>query len=176
VDLYIDGAALKMIEKQTGIRASEIIHFTDKCCTQDLDGQMWGYFTNLQLVRNTYVDGLTEEDFIGNTEDVADTDEETDDSLLTSSSSDSEEDDVETITFKEVMDAFGNALTGTNFRNGELGAIYTGQKFAETSTSDAYTDIGNNKTSEIDARGNETKYEYDSVTSKPTKVTDRCGN
>lgn len=51
VDLYIDGAALKMIEKQTGVRASEIIRFTDKCCTQDPDGQMWGYSA---LIPNHY--------------------------------------------------------------------------------------------------------------------------
>ena len=69
-----------------------------------------------------------------------------------------------------------NALTGTNFKNGELGAIYTEQKFADSNPDDAMGDAGNNKTSEIDARGFETKYEYDPVTSKPTKVTDRCGN
>ena len=43
VDLYIDGVALKLIEKQTGIRASEIIRFADKCSTQYQDGIQWGY-------------------------------------------------------------------------------------------------------------------------------------
>ena len=133
-------------------------------------------FSDLQLIRNTYVDGLTEEDFIGNTDDSVDTENEAEDSLLTSSSSDSDADDVETITFEEVLDAFGNALTGTNFKNGELGAIYTEQMFADSNPNDTIGDAGNNKTSEIDARGNETKYEYDPVTSKPTKVIDRCGN
>ena len=71
---------------------------------------------------------------------------------------------------------FGNALTGTNFKNGELGAIYTEQMFADSNPDDSIGDAGNNKTAEIDARGNETKYEYDPKTSKPTKVTDRCGN
>ena len=74
---------------------------------------------------------------------------------------------------------FGNALTGTNFKNGEFGAIYTECKYEDIVAQNGeedYSDAGNNKTSEIDARGNETKYEYDSVTSKPTKVTDRCGN
>lgn len=132
-------------------------------------------FSDLQLIRNAYVDGLTEEDFIGNTDNSAEVDTETEDSLLTSSS-DSEEDDVETIMFEEVLDAFGNALTGTNFKNGELGAIYTEQRFADSNPNDTLGDAGNNKTSEIDARGNETKYEYDPVTSKPTKVTDRCGH
>ena len=55
---------------------------------------------------------------------------------MTSSSSDSDEDEVETITFEEVLDAFGNALTGTNFKNGELGAIYTEQKFADSNPTD----------------------------------------
>ena len=39
---------------------------------------------------------------------------------------------------------FGNALTGTNFKmtgtnfkNGELGAIYTGQKFADSNPNDS---------------------------------------
>ena len=71
---------------------------------------------------------------------------------------------------------FGNALTGTNFKNGEFGAIYTEQMFDDSNPNDTIGDAGNNKTSEIDARGNETKYEYDPVTSKPTKVIDRCGN
>ena len=31
-------------------------------------------------------------------------------------------------------------------------------------------------TNEIDARGNVTRYQYDPITSKPKKVTDRCGN
>ena len=132
-------------------------------------------FSGLQLVRNTYVDGLSEEDFGDNTYD---TDAETDgeDARLYDSSSDTDGDEIETIVFEEVLDDFGNTLTSTNFRNGELGAIYTEQRFARTSTDDDGTDIGNNKTSEIDARGIETKYEYDSVTSKPTKVTDRLGN
>lgn len=69
-----------------------------------------------------------------------------------------------------------NTLTGTNFKNGELGAIYTESRYADSNPNDAIGDAGNNKTSEIDARGNETKYEYDPKTSKPTKVTDRCGN
>ena len=133
-------------------------------------------FSDLQLVRNTYVDGLTEEDFIGNTDDSAETDTEAENSLLTSSVTDSDEDEVETIPFEEVLDSFGNTLTGTNFKNGEFGAIYTEQMFADSNPNDTIGDAGNNKTSEIDARGNETKYEYDPVTSKPTKVIDRCGN
>ena len=68
---------------------------------------------------------------------------------------------------------FSNALTGTNFKNGELGAIYTEQKFADSNPNDTIGDAGNNKTEEVDARGNRTRYEYDPVTSKPTAVVDR---
>ena len=133
-------------------------------------------FENLQLVRNSYVDGLTEEDFMGNTQDIDDTESEADSSLLTSTSSDSDANEVETITFAEALDAFGNAITGTNFKNGELGAIYTEQRFADSNPNDTIGDAGNNKTEEVDARGNVTRYQYDPITSKPKKVTDRCGN
>ena len=51
VDLYIDGVALKVIEKQTGLRSSEVIRFTNKCSTQDQDGQQWGYRA---LIPNRY--------------------------------------------------------------------------------------------------------------------------
>ena len=128
-------------------------------------------FSDIQLIRSAFVEGLSEEDFAGGNN--SSTSEESD-SKLTSTSSDNE---VETIqAFEEALDAYGNAITGTNFKNGELGTIYSRFEYADTANNDEYNDEGNNKTLEIDARGNETKYEYDSVTSKPTKVTDRCGN
>ena len=133
-------------------------------------------FSGLQLVRNSYVDGLSEEDFAGtNSAAMEEYDDDTDEMLMTSST-ESDKDEFESITFEEVLDSYGNALTGTNFKNGELGTIYSGYKYEETTLSDDYTDVGNNKTQEIDARGNVTRYTYDSKTSKPTKVTDRCGN
>ena len=131
-------------------------------------------FTGLQLVRNTYADGLTEEDFIGNTNDAEDSESESEIDEQTSSSANNN--DFETIEFKEVLDSFGNALTGTNFKNGEFGTIYSEYKYEDSNTNDSIGDAGNNKTQEIDARGNVTRYEYDPVTSKPSKVTDRCGN
>ncbi|MGM9683045.1 MAG: DUF6531 domain-containing protein, partial [Eubacteriales bacterium] len=136
-------------------------------------------FSGLQLVRNSYVDGLTEEDFSAdNAEDATANEEETDESLLTSSVR-SEDDETETIKFEEILDAYGNALTGTNFKNGELGAIYTEYRYENIIANDGetdYNDEGNNKTQEIDARGKVSSYGYDAETSKPTKVTDRCGN
>ncbi len=117
-----------------------------------------------------YQPNLTEEDFIGYDE-TADEEAATSGAEMTvkdAISKRTEEEDIETIeAFEEAVDTFGNVLTGTNFKNGELGTIYT---------ANGYSSDGNNKTSEIDARGNETKYEYDAATSKPTKVIDRCGN
>lgn len=136
-------------------------------------------FSGLQLVRNRYVDGLTEEDFSAdNAEDATANEEGTDESLLTSYVK-SEDDETETIKFEEILDAYGNALTGTNLKNGELGAIYTEYRYENIIANDGetdYNDEGNNKTQEIDARGKVSRNEYDAETSKPTKVTDRCGN
>ena len=80
-------------------------------------------------------------------------------------------DDIETISFDEALDGYGNTLTGTSFENGEPGTIYTGSVYGGNGQS-----AGNNKTKEIDTRGNVTLYRYDEVTSKPAAVTDRCGN
>ena len=128
-------------------------------------------FSNLQLVRNSYADGLSEEDFAGTTaaEDASDESDTIDRVTDTA-------EDVETIVFEEVKDAFGNALTSTNFQNGEFGTIYGESKYADQYPNDKYSDEGNNKTEEIDARGNSTQYKYNPVTSKPTEVIDRCGN
>ena len=133
-------------------------------------------FYDLQLVRNTYVDGLTQEDFAESSDNYSDTVDEEYDESSTSSSDSEESDDVETIIFEEVMDVFGNALTGTNFKNGEFGTIYTEHKFADSDPDDSIGDAGNNKTEEVDARGNVTRYKYDPITSKPIEVIDRCNN
>ena len=140
------------------------------CC--NLGNQGAATFSNLQLVRNSFVSGLAETDF-----QVTQTDEaETEGEISANAKADETAEEVETISFEEALDAFGNALTGTNFKNGEFGAIYTEQKFEDSNLNDAFSDVGNNKTVEIDARGKTTKYEYNPVTSKPTKVTDRCEN
>ncbi len=133
-------------------------------------------FYDLQLVRNTYIDGLTQEDFAESSDNYSDTVDEEYDGSSTSSSDSEESDDVETIIFEEVMDVFGNALTGTNFKNGEFGTIYTEHKFADSDLDDSIGDAGNNKTEEVDARGNVTRYKYDPITSKPIEVIDRCNN
>ena len=126
--------------------------------------------SDLQLIRNHYQADLTEEDFIGygETEEEEATTSGAEMTVKDAISKRTEEEDIETIeAFEEAVDTFGNVLTGTNFKHGELGTIYT---------ANGYSSDGNHKTSEIDARGNETKYEYDAATSKPTKVIDRCGN
>ena len=127
--------------------------------------------TDLQLVRNSYAEGLSESDFV-----PAGGAEETDDGGDAFRSSGTTGDEVETITFEEAMDSYGNALTGTTFQNGELGTLYTAYRYDDSNPGDAIGDAGNNKTEETDARGNVTKYEYDPVSSKPTAVIDRCGN
>jgi len=129
------------------------------------------YFSTLQLVRNTHATGLSAEDFAGSYEGeltVSDESASVDDSYV---GDETEADGYESLTFQEVKDAFGNTLTSTNFQNGEWGAVYTGSEYATTDGN-----AGNNKTEEIDARGNVTAYEYNLATSKPTRVTDRCGN
>ena len=126
--------------------------------------------SDLQLIRNHYEANLTEEDFIvyGDTEDEEATTSGAEMTVKDAISKRTEEEDIETIeAFEEAVDNPGNVLTGTNFKHGELGTIYT---------ANGYSSDGNHRTSEIDARGNETKYEYDAATSKPTKVIDRCGN
>ena len=126
--------------------------------------------SDLQLIRNHYQADLTEEDFIGygETEDEEATTSGAEMTVKDAISKRTEKEDIETIeAFEEAVDTFGNVLTGTNFKHGELGTIYT---------ANGYSSDGNHKTSEIDARGNETRYEYDAATSKPTKVIDRCGN
>ena len=134
------------------------------------------YFTDLQLVRNCYEDGLSEMDFDGVASTGSNDDPEVDDRTTDAPT------DVENIVFEEVKDAFGNVLTSTNFQNGEFGTIYGESKYEETveetpnGTIIHYHDDGNNQTQMIDARGNTTQYEYDPVTSKPKKVADRCYN
>ena len=133
------------------------------------------YFTDLQLVRNCYADGLSEMDFDGVASTGSNDDPEVDDRTTDAPT------DVETIVFEEAKDAFGNALTSTNFQNGEFGTIYGESKYEETvggTTNDPihYHDDGNNKTEETDARGNATRYTNDPVISKPKKISDRCGN
>ena len=127
-------------------------------------------YQKLQVVRNKLETGLTEEDFLNASSDTADILEDVEERTSAN------EEDVETIVFKELLDSYGNALTGTNFKNGELGAIYTEYRYADSDSEDAIGDAGNNKTEKIDARGHSTKYEYDPVTSKPTAVIDRLDN
>lgn len=125
--------------------------------------------TDLQLIRNRYQMCLTESDFLGG--ETVKSGATTRGAAITVEDAVNKcpsEEEFETIAaLEEAVDTFGNVLTGTNFKNGELGTIYT---------ANGYSSDGNHKTSEIDARGNETKYVYDAATSKPTKVIDRCGN
>ncbi|MBR6052008.1 MAG: RHS repeat-associated core domain-containing protein, partial [Clostridia bacterium] len=151
-----------------GIKKIEIVLTNDQ-------NENAAHFTDVQLVRNCYEDGLSEEDFVGVTYDETEEESEIDDRAADAPT------DVESIVFEEVKDAFGNVLTSTNFQNGEFGTIYGESKYEETvgGTTDEpvyYHDDGNNKTEETDARGNATRYTNDPVISKPKKVTDRCGN
>ena len=129
-------------------------------------------FEDLQLVRNSIVEGLSEDEFSGYSD--SDSSEDNEPEVLSSTTGNT--DSSEAITFEEALDSFGNALTGTNFKNGEFGTIYTEYKYTPENTSTTILDKGNNKTEEIDQRGNSTTYEYYPETSKVNSVTDRCGN
>ena len=110
------------------------------------------YFDGISLVRHSIEEGLSEEDFLSG--------EVYDDGYTVR-----EEDTAEP--FEELLDEYGNALTETTFTDGELGTIYRAFGFTEN---------GNDLVSETDARGNDTVYTVDSVTSRNEEVTDRLGN
>ncbi len=133
-------------------------------------------FTELQLVRNSIESGLSESEFYESVNTTKTTDTDTDTEETATEETVSMEEEVESIIFNEYLDRYGNPLTGTQFKNGEFGAIYTAFEYADSDKYDPLGDEGNNKTEEMDARGNVTRYEYDPILSKPTKVTDRCGH
>lgn len=68
--------------------------------------------------------------------------------------------------FTEAYDNYGNALTETVFADGELGTLYRSFEYSN----------GNDLVRQTDNRGNDTLYTVDTLTSRNTEVTDRCGN
>ena len=76
--------------------------------------------------------------------------------------------------FTEAKDAYGNVLTETTFSDGEFGTIY--RAFDFTPHPDYPEFIGNDLTSETDARAKVTRYEINEETSRNEAVIDRCGN
>ena len=119
----------------------------------------YAYFDDIQLVRNSIETDLAAEDFVTETDTEEGADEATEDSTASTTS--------ESTAFDEAKDVFGNALTETTFTDGELGTIYRAFGFSEN---------GNDLVSETDARGNETVYTVNGVTSRNEEVTDRLGN
>ena len=107
------------------------------------------YFDNIQLVCEQEESGLETADFVTDAVELA-----------------AEEPAEEAAAFEELMDAFGNALTETDFHDGEFGTVYR---------SFGYDESGNDLIRETDARGNVTAYTVDPATSRNTSVTDRCG-
>lgn len=65
------------------------------------------------------------------------------------------------------LSVIGNALTETNFADGEFGTIYRSLGFA---------DDGNDLVKTTDARGNTTEYTVDNETSGNEEIIDRLGN
>ena len=122
------------------------------------------YFDDIQLVPGEIETGLSASDFPAESSDDGDT--TTADSIETT----------EENAFKELTDKIGNALTGTQFTDGEFGAIYTANAYTEEGATVQSALCGNDLISEIDARGNVTKYEVDERTSRNKSVTDRLGN
>ena len=78
--------------------------------------------------------------------------------------------------FSEAVDRFGNALTETAFTDGEFGTIYRAFGFNDDNGQLAGNDAGNNLVRETDARGNDTTYTVNSLTSRNEEVVDRLGN
>lgn len=109
------------------------------------------FFDDIQLVRNNLETGLTASDFVVETSDGSDEAVNQDTSPA----------------FEEQRDKFGNILTETTFRDGEVGTIYH---------SFGYSADGNNLIRETDARGNKNAYTVDDATSRNKEAVDRLGN
>ena len=120
------------------------------------------YFDDIQLVRNSIETGLAAADFVVESTGVSDDEVE--------ESADS------TPEFSEAVDRFGNALTETAFTDGEFGTIYRAFGFNDDNGQLAGNDAGNNLVRETDARGNDTTYTVNSLTSRNEEVVDRLGN
>ena len=121
------------------------------------------YFDDIQLVRSSLETNLTQEDFTSTATDD-DEDENTDETTTEVAEEEAED---STPTFEEALDAFGNTLTETTFTDGEFGTIYRSFGFSTN---------GNDLVRETDARGNNTTYTVDAVTSRNQEVIDRLGN
>ncbi|MGN1445224.1 MAG: hypothetical protein ACI4WV_02925, partial [Eubacteriales bacterium] len=119
------------------------------------------FFDQIQLIRNGVETGLSLGDFDADTEDGSG--ETVSNTVLEGDDSTSDD----TPTFEEAYDSYGNALTETNFHDGEFGTMYRSFR---------YSDNSNDLLEEYDNRGNQTTYTVDSETSRNEKVTDRCGN
>ena len=120
------------------------------------------YFDDIQLVRDSIETGLAAADFVVESTGVSDDEVE--------ESADS------TPEFSEAVDRFGNALTETAFTDGEFGTIYRAFGFNDDNGQLAGNDAGNNLVRETDARGNDTTYTVNSLTSRNEEVVDRLGN
>jgi len=121
----------------------------------------YAYFDDIQLVRDSYESGLSSGDFTTASETSGDEDF-------------SESTEESTATFEEAMDAFGNALTETTFKDGEFGSIYRAFKYNCDDLCTPPENAGNDLLEETDARGNKTVYTVNEDTSRTTTVTDRC--
>ena len=120
------------------------------------------YFDDIQLVRDSIETGLAAADFVVESTGVSDDEVE--------ESTDS------TPEFSEAVDRFGNALTETAFTDGEFGTIYRAFGFNDDNGQLAGNDAGNNLVRETDARGNDTTYTVNSLSSRNEEVVDRLGN
>ena len=76
--------------------------------------------------------------------------------------------------FKEMMDAFGNVLTETDFTDGEFGTMY--RSFGYNAKNGTMNNAGNDLVKETDTRGNSTQYIVDPETSRNQEVIDRLLN
>lgn len=138
-----------------------IVEYIDIYCEYSYNAGN-AYFDDISLVRDFVEYELTAEDYAT----VEDEPEETEDTEETTATDKND--------FSEVMDKYGNTLTETNFKDGELGTIYGLKKYV--SDCNCQWNAGNDLIGEVDARGNETRYVVNTNTSRNTLVYDRCNN
>jgi len=124
------------------------------------------HFDNIQLLRDYIETDLEEKDFVTGSEE---TEEQNEDAATPEGEAD------ETPGFTESFDAFDNPLTETTFTDGEFGTLYRSFGY-NTECAEGLRNEGNDLVAETDARGNVTRYEVDRVTSRNTRVIDRCGH
>ena len=126
------------------------------------------YFDDIQLIRNSLETELEASDFGDIAEELLSGGRENEKNDVLEESSETE--------FAEAKDSYGNALTETDYTDGEFGTLYRSFEYNEDDATLPGNDAGNNLTRETDAKGDVTAYTVNSKTSRMEEMTDRLGN